>query len=77
MTNRYRILCCMGCAGLLMMAACGGGYTVHPSIGNDANSHRLSEIVCQADNMPFLKDLRNRTTTTSSEDAKQSTHYHE
>jgi CubicO group peptidase (beta-lactamase class C family) len=49
----------IGLAVLLMMTACVGGHENRciSSFSIDSSLNRLSEIVCQAENMPFVKSL--------------------
>ena len=59
MISTHRIVHCIGFAAILMMIACVSGQKKEciSSFSNDFGLDRLSEIVCQAENMPFLKSL--------------------
>ena len=58
MRSTNRIVCCIGLAVLLMMAACVGDHKNRCiSFSNESNVDRLSGILCEAENMPFLKSL--------------------
>jgi CubicO group peptidase (beta-lactamase class C family) len=59
MRSTHRIILCIGPAILLMMTACVGGHKNRyiSSFSNESNIDRLSGIVCQTENMPFLKSL--------------------
>lgn len=59
MRSTHRIIRCIGLAVLLMLTACLGGHKNRciSSFSNESNIDRLSEILCNAENMPFLKSL--------------------
>jgi CubicO group peptidase (beta-lactamase class C family) len=59
MRSAHRIKHCIGLAVLLAMTACVGGHQNRcmSSVSIDSDIDRLSEIVCQAESMPFVKSL--------------------
>lgn len=59
MRSTHRIILCIGFAVVLMVSACFGGHKNRcvSSFSNASNIDRLSRIVCEAENMPFLKSL--------------------
>jgi CubicO group peptidase (beta-lactamase class C family) len=58
MTSTHRTIRCIGLAVLLMMTACAGGHKNRCiSFHNESNMDRLSGILWEAENMPFLKSL--------------------